>query len=113
MIVVKKLDTLILNGKYDHDEIIGILKKMNINEDISLDISHASCDIVSNLIYSISSIFGVEFAYDGMNTDSMILCLNIKKLISGQFKLSIGPSTHLKSFISRLQYEEKEDDMNE
>lgn len=106
MVVIKKLDTLILNGKYNHDEIIKTLKQMEINQDLSLCLTDLPCDTICNLIYSISSIFGIEFSYDGMNTDYMVLCLNLKKLKDGSFKLSIGPSTHLKSFISKLQLEE-------
>ena len=100
---MKKLGVLILNEEIEIVDLIDeINEELNGGESISLDIEDWSQYDITEFLIFLCIDYKLKFTHD-QYTYTNRMCININKTDNENISVSIGPSVHTSSYISKVK----------
>ena len=106
------LGVITLNGTTDNIEEIfdSIDKNVHLEESISLCIEYWGDKDIIKLLSLLSDKYNIHWRYERLFVNTNMMCINITKTNYNTISLSIGPSSHVNSFISMIQIQSNDND---
>ena len=100
---MKKLGVLILDEEITVIDLVNkINEELNTGESMSIDIEDWNQYNIIELLIFLCTEYKLKFIHD-QYTYSNMLCININKTNDESISLSIGPSVHTSSYISKIK----------